>query len=1076
MAEPQQPQGPPQAPGGGMSYDEFKGAVQSGMEGGDPNRPPQPPEEHPVRRFFSRLLNGEHGEGLPVSRGLDIGRSAVRGVANMANETVKTLGEGEAYAFRKTGLGGDEFNKEYDAAGGARAYTEKKLASSDVPLQIPTDEVFGKRSDDLLSGFTEDAAQFMSSFALGDVAAAGKLGELRGAVGLGTRVLRGAATEFSAFDPHSGSMAGLIAKIPFAPARALGQALMAKPDDSELTVRLKRAASGAIPALFIDGLVEGAQLFKAKKVLAEGASGAEKATAEAQVAKSTKTLDEIQKGTYTPPDAHVVARPNEDGTWQIKPASTEFQQKAIQTLLDARAKLPKLAADAPAVDPEALAETQPHFDTLKDPNATPEAKAEAQAKLDEIGARGSKPYPEFKRGDPIPDEMKARMFPDEPVFKDRAEAEQQAESINNAMNERLQAAKNINGLTTEQATQLRDTFKRMMTAPTEEDLKGLVEGTHFNFSYYNEPDQILSMVESVSKTWKSEIDAAQKVGGVTEARHLEMVQELMGRIPKADHPAFLKDALTNGSPAPRSVLQSAGDLVMREYAAKAAKLSDILEQRPHDEIAWLEADKAASTLVDLQKALAEQNSETGRALRFMQNRDDFAKTVDAQGGLKGSGEMPTSKLREPAGDDVAGMKARPVDRPIDREATQTILRVAKLANGDVNALYGVGKTARVIQEGGLLKGALEVGINGMLSGVPTAATVHIMGAITTNYNIVTKLLGSALVGSRDGMREAVDMFVGNERFAVENMKVARMAAQEGRSVINPVDVHEAIPGPIGDAIRVPSKVLTGSEEFTRVTNYRSEVYAKSLRYWRAKGLEDGDLARQVAQDLDHAFTDDGIARLPGPLARADAATFRQPLQPGTFGSDLNRFMNKRFATKIIAPFVRTSINMARWQFERTPILNMFLERSRNVLLGNEGAEAAGQLWTQTAMSGWMGYYAYTRAAADELTGRGPSNPATRQLWLQDHKPYSIKINGDWVSYNRGDPILQPLSIFSDIYQIAHEVEDTPQYHDKTKDVLFASVAGPRRVPRGQDVHPSDDGLLRGVVRWKVGDAEEVGIR
>jgi hypothetical protein len=1046
-----------------MNYDEFKQAIQGGAEGRDPQRPPQSPEQHPVRHFFNGVLDALDDHGHPLDKAKDVGRSALRGVSNMVNEGVETLGEGEAYAAHKLGLFNSKADdQEYEQKGGEQ-FTRDRIEGAG--LKIPTDELFGKRSDDLAAGFTEDAAQFMSGFAL--TGAAGELSEAKGLYGLGTRVVRGAVTEGTFFDPHSGSMAQLMAKAPWGWVQSMGNALMEKPGDGDLTVRMKRAASGAIPALVIDGLVESAHLVTARKAIAAGATGAEKATAEAQIEKSQKTLTEIQQGTYTPDGAHVAARPTEDGNWVLKlvkklgedDTAAGAERDAQKEAELAAKQVPRLGTAAP--DPEALKETQPLFDTLKDPDATKEAKEAAQAKLDELGAKGSQPYEHFERGQPLPESVRKRMFPepeDAPQFKDRAEAEQQAESINNSINERLQAARNVNGLTTEQGNELRGWVNKLMTAPTEEDLKGLVEGTHFNFSYYNEPDQILSMIEGVSKLWHGEIDAAQKAGGVTVDRHFEMVNELMGRVPKADQPAVLKDLLKQGGgPVPRSVVLSASDLVMREYAGKAAKLLDVIEQRPHDVIAMLEGRKAASTLVELQQALAAENSETGRALRFMQDRDSFAKRAADQGGLPSAEDTPSrATFTEGPGKPVAGEPQRPVRTPLTDEEAKVVLRIAKLSNGDVNALYGVGKTAQVIKEGGLLKGALEVGINSMLSGVPTASTVHIMGVVNSYYHAITKFVGSALVGSGAGMREAADYMSSLEMHAVDNLKIARMAGIEGRSVINPVNTHEiigshlapdapdAIKGALdvaGNTARIPSKVLTASEEFTRVANYRADVYAKSLRFWRGKGLDGEALSNQVAKDLDAAFTKDGVATLPGPLARADALTMRNPLPPGTLGDAINKLANFNFVTKMVAPFVKTSVNMMRWQFERTPGLNMFLQRSRSVLMGQEGAEAAAQLWTQSAVSGWMAYYAVTQSAKDNITGRGPSNPAVRPLWLEDHKPYSLKIDGHWVSYNRGDPLMQSLAIFADAHTILHEVDSQPKYQGKASDMLFATVAG-----------------------------------
>lgn len=999
MAEPQNPQGPPDAPEGYMSAEEIHQSLQQNTE----ETEPQPEEQHPVRRFFDQLIHGTN-PGHPLDRALDVGRSAARGVANMANETVKTLGEGEAYAFRKTGLGGDEFNQEYDAAGGAEGYTNKKLAESKVPLQIPTDRLLGKRSDDMLAGFAEDTAQFMSSFALGDVAAGGQLGELKGLAGLGTRIVRGAVTEATAFDPHSGSMAGLIAKIPLAPVRAIGQAMMEKPGDSTLTVRFKRAASGAIPAVFVDGIVEGLEHIRAAKVVAEGATGAEKAAAEATMEKSAKTLNEIAQGTYTPEGAHVAARPNEDGTWQLHPVSPMAQEAM---------------AAAPA-----------------------EEKAAAAAVEGE--------------------EKPAESAPQPVVFKDRAEAEQQAESINNAINERLQAARNVNGITTEQANELRGTVNKLLTEPTPENLQALVDGSHFNFSYYNEPDQILTMIEGVSDVFHKELDAAQKAGTSVD-KTFELTQQLLGRIPEADQGPALSDLLKQGGgPVPRSVVQGAADLVMRKYATKAAQLLSVIEQRPHDVVSMLEGRKAASTLVELQRALAGDVSETGRALRMTQERQAFADRIRSENGgelkLPAADTPSRATFTEPAGKDVAGMQQRPVRQPLDLsdEEAKTVLRVARLADGDVTALYGVGKTGSVIKEGGTLRAALEVGINGMLSGPVTASTVHIMGTLNTYYHAVTKLLGSAMVGSGAGMREAVDYMASLELHSMDNLKIARMAGIEGRSVINPTNVHEIIGSHLlpdnasqfaknaadvaGNAVRAPGKLLTASEEFTRVSAYRAEVYSKSLRYWRAQGLDGGDLARQVAKDIDSAFDSKGVATLPAALARADALTMRNPLKPGSIGDAINKLSNSGFVMKTIMPFVKTSVNMFNWQLDRTPGINLLRKGARDILFGDD-KEAAAQLWLQSGVSVGLGWFAVSKAAAGELTGRGTSNPALRPLWNKDNKPYSIKINGSWYSYNRGDPLMQMVSAAADAYTILHEVENEPKYQGKASDMLAATLAG-----------------------------------
>lgn len=627
-----------------------------------------------------------------------------------------------------------------------------------------------------------------------------------------------------------------------------------------------------------------------------------------------------------------------------------------------------------------------------------------------------------------------------PKFPTREAAEAQAETINFAMNEQLKAVANAGGLTEGQANEVRRVLQRMLTSPGPVDMQKLLEGTDFNFSYMNEPKETLAMIEAISEVFEKELKAARSTEGISHERQIELANEILGSVHPDQIPGVMAQVVGKGTTASLPARLLAANFALREVARKAAKLFDIVEARPNDTVAMEQARLVAKNMLELQEAMASASSNTGRALEIHKAFDEMAEAGGPKAGApkvkpttKPSFDSPKAKALNGDGkgklDPIAGM---------DRRQILTVLRMAKMAGGEPRNLFAVGHAVKPLRETGNISAALEVFINALLSSPKVVMTALASGAVESTMRAAGKIVGGAATLNGSLAREGIDIIYGNLRYFADNFKAAQASLRAGRSIINPVAPHEAISGRAGAVIRTPSKLLGAADEFTRVTNYRSYVRAKSLRVWREKGLTGQGLLDQVEKDLAAAFdAETGIATIPAALKYAEGPTLSAPLA-GNLGQGLTKLVETVPALRFIVPFLRTGVNAFNANLDRTPLINLLVKRNREIF--KKGGEEAAELAAQTAIAGSVYAYAFLRAKAGELTGRGPSDPGLRKLWLKDHQPYSIKIGDKWVNYRRLDPTLTPLGLVADGMMIAEEQERRGAKGADFSNIAAASIA------------------------------------
>ena len=245
---------------------------------------------------------------------------------------------------------------------------------------------------------------------------------------------------------------------------------------------------------------------------------------------------------------------------------------------------------------------------------------------------------------------------------------------------------------------------------------------------------------------------------------------------------------------------------------------------------------------------------------------------------------------------------------------------------------------------------------------------------------------------------------------------------------------------LGEAFRVPGRLLGAEDEFFKTIGYRMELHAQSLRQAVGEGLKGEDMfARQ--REL--------IANPPENIriAAADAALYNTfTNRPGWFGDAVMRLRgadNPASPVILALPFVRTPVNIARYAFERTPFAPLVGQWRADIAAG--GARRDIALARMATGTGIM-LVAMDYADSGLVSGRGPSEAAERETLLrQGWQPYSIKVGDRWVSFNRADPFGMTMGFAADIAEGFKRGEIDADDVDEWQEIVALSIAAVAQV-------------------------------
>ena len=228
---------------------------------------------------------------------------------------------------------------------------------------------------------------------------------------------------------------------------------------------------------------------------------------------------------------------------------------------------------------------------------------------------------------------------------------------------------------------------------------------------------------------------------------------------------------------------------------------------------------------------------------------------------------------------------------------------------------------------------------------------------------------------------------------------------------------------IGSTLRLPSRLLVTTDELFKQINYRAKLHEMAVDGALNKGLKGANFDSYVRKFEKKGF--DKLGRFVNDEARmySREATFTQELQGGAWldlGSRFQALSKGNYNPfRLMLPFVRTPTNLFRHQMQRMPITGLLQKRNFDML--RKGGVDRSEVIGRQVLGSMVMYKAFDLAINEEITGRGPKNPALREAWLLTHKPYSKKVVKDdgtveWVAYNRMDPRFMFVGIIADLVQ------------------------------------------------------------
>jgi hypothetical protein len=459
---------------------------------------------------------------------------------------------------------------------------------------------------------------------------------------------------------------------------------------------------------------------------------------------------------------------------------------------------------------------------------------------------------------------------------------------------------------------------------------------------------------------------------------------------------------------------------------------------------------------------------------------DFGRAFEMQASVQGLVKGIQTNIARAQG--AMRMTARPRDQfltddmlkafPQGEEAIERVARAVIAAGDDPKALAKITRPGFVAR---LTNAASEFFINSVMSSPKSWVVNTVSSAANAAWLSAERMVAGSLrahsAQGRAEFHEGALQFASIGPALIDSLKLAQRAFKENRTVLDPVNAArehgdaisakmfdmDGTPGKFmdafGHATRIPSRMMMTSDEFVKQVVYRSHVRARAMREAADAGLKNdpGMFAAYVADKVESAFdtlTGRGINEEALEMARK--ATFSNSLEAATwsggrtFGQSLQQMTANHPALRLVLPFVRTPTNIARWFWDRTPILNATRYENFKALRGDYGASGRAEVVSRSMTGAALLGTATWLAASGKITGDGPVDKEQRKaLTDAGWQPNSVWVSGgdgkDYpISFARLDPFSTFFSLVANFHEIGGHLRDGTEL-DKVALAMMTSV-------------------------------------
>ncbi len=403
---------------------------------------------------------------------------------------------------------------------------------------------------------------------------------------------------------------------------------------------------------------------------------------------------------------------------------------------------------------------------------------------------------------------------------------------------------------------------------------------------------------------------------------------------------------------------------------------------------------------------------------------------------------------------------------------EELARVVRTANSTSGITKAV-KAGLFSRSGSATMGFINrVFINGILSGPPTHI-VNITGnamfqAMTTFELAAAARLGKFLPGAEHvEVGEALASLTGTLNATRDAYRLAWKALKSGESIDNMLKFDAGMTGKktldivpelgkpfigrvvsvIDEIIDAPTRVLGAEDELFKTFAYRADLdrqaFVRALE--QARGGELGSVEEAYGRTIEFLEkTPEQSMKSAEDWARE--VTFQSPLGP--VGQKAQLFLRSVPVLTLIAPFIRTPINVFKQAAYRSPLALFSARFWKDV---GKGGRARDIALTRFAIGSATSAMVAKWVTEDKVTGAGPQNPQAKMIWEASGKrPYSFKTedsegNVTWQSYARIEPIASVIGATADATEILaflnDDVETLSDEEQQAYNAVGAVIAG-----------------------------------
>jgi len=528
-------------------------------------------------------------------------------------------------------------------------------------------------------------------------------------------------------------------------------------------------------------------------------------------------------------------------------------------------------------------------------------------------------------------------------------------------------------------------------------------GVDFNFNYIQGPEDIDKAIDKVSQVFAKETDVAKR--GVLSD---EAVKDMAARLNIM--PEIIKAGI--GTTFNAEQMLAARELLVRS----ASKLDDLskkvkeLGPNKEDDALLLEFRNQLATHAAIQMKVKAAQTEVARALR------SFRLPVDGSTGI-GDPAALTTLLNENGG----RLNLKQMAEAYDTLSMEERARFVQMAGGAWKNLGSIWKemyTSSIMYSPATIERNLYGGmIMNLTRGFDTAFAATAGRALDKPIEIVFGSKSSDRVYASEAAIELANFFLAvpkafkagirafktdSPQYAGKDADKVPMPALSSRLFADPNTPTAQAVDFMGKAIRLPFRAMLAGDEFAKATVAQMET--------RRLAARQAFLAIDNGVPVDQAI-DGMVVQITNPdakiLQRVDDS-----VKEATFQSDMGQIGNTMLMVRnrlgpvgtVLAPFVKTVVNVEKELFKRTPFAPVMKEVRDELAAGGARRQMAlGKMAMGSSVMGWMMY----ETLDGNISGAGPTDPKRREFLRQTNpgwQPFSIKMGDKWVSYAGLEPI------------------------------------------------------------------------